>query len=53
MQKLNIRYTLATNGGAIYFIDMKTDKEKKIDKFPASDELYNNIFTTQNEWHEI
>jgi type I restriction enzyme R subunit len=51
-QKLNIRYALATNGREIYFIDMETGKEKKIDKFPAPDELYNNIFATQNEWRD-
>ncbi|MDR0800821.1 MAG: DEAD/DEAH box helicase family protein [Endomicrobium sp.] len=49
-QKLNIRYALATNGAEIYFIDMKTGEEKSIDKFPSPDELYNNIFTRQNEW---
>ncbi len=25
---------------------------KKIDKFPALDGLYNNIFATQNEWRD-
>nr|BAV59388.1 type I restriction enzyme [Candidatus Endomicrobium trichonymphae] len=51
-QKLNIRYALATNGREIYFIDMETGKEKKVDKFPAPDELYNNVFATQNEWRD-
>ncbi|MDR0820762.1 MAG: DEAD/DEAH box helicase family protein [Endomicrobium sp.] len=51
-QKLNIRYALAANGREIYFIDMETGKEKKINKFPAPDELYNNIFAAQNEWRD-
>ena len=51
-KKLNIRYALASNGREIYFIDMETGEEKKIDKFPSPYELYNNIFTRQNEWRD-
>jgi type I restriction enzyme R subunit len=51
-KKLNIRYALASNGREIYFIDTETGEEKKIDKFPSPDELYNNIFAERNEWRD-
>ncbi|MCA6071073.1 MAG: DEAD/DEAH box helicase family protein [Endomicrobium sp.] len=51
-KKLNIRYALASNGMEIYYIDTETGEEKKIDKFPSPDELYNNIFAKRNEWRD-
>lgn len=49
-EKLKIEYTFATNGKRIYQICMKTGEEKYVDKFPTPEELWNDIYTDQNEW---
>ncbi len=49
-QKLSIVYTYSTNGQKIYQINMETGKEQYIEKFPTPDELWNAIFSDQNEW---
>jgi type I restriction enzyme, R subunit len=51
-QKLQIAYTYATNGKEIYEISMDNGKEGNIAKFPAPDELWNKIYSDQNEWKE-
>ena len=37
-KKLAVRFTYATNGLAIYGIDMQTGKEGGVDRFPTPDE---------------
>lgn len=51
-QKLAIRFTYATNGQAIYRIDMVTAAEGDVVQFPSPDELWNLTFAVQNEWRE-
>lgn len=51
-EKLKIEHTYATNGKEIYQISMKTGKEDYVDKFPTPEELWNIVFSDQNEWKE-
>lgn len=61
-QMLQIRYTYATNGDRIYFIDMGVkdahgnyvvpSTEKFIDKFPSPQELWQMSFPEDNEWRD-
>lgn len=43
-ERLNIRYTFATNGLQIYQMDMEHAKEGDVDNFPSPDELWNMCF---------
>lgn len=49
-QKLSIRYTYATNGQAIYSIDMETGEEADVSEYPSPDTLWNLTFAQQNAW---
>ena len=59
---LKIRYTYATNGDEIYFIDMGVkdaqgnyiipSKEGPVDKFPSPQELWAMTFTEVNPWRD-
>jgi len=51
-EKLHIDYTYSTNGKEIYQMSMKTGKEGYVDKFPTPEELWNKVFSDQNEWKE-
>ena len=51
-EKLDIRYTYATNGHEIYEIDMKTGEEKMVDTFPTPDELRARLDESYDEWQE-
>ena len=61
-EMLQIRYTYATNGDSIYFIDMGVkdahgnyvvpSTEKFIDKFPSPQELWQMTFPEDNEWRD-
>ncbi len=51
-EKLKIEHTYSTNGKEIYQISMKTGKEEYVDKFPAPEELWNIVYSDQNEWKE-
>ena len=61
-EMLQIRYTYATNGDKIYFIDMGVkdahgnysvpSTEKFIDKFPSPQELWQMTFPEDNEWRD-
>ncbi|MES2886138.1 MAG: DEAD/DEAH box helicase family protein [Pseudomonadota bacterium] len=50
--KLALRYTYATNGQAIYGIDMQTGSEGDVTRYPTPDELWNLTFAEQNEWRD-
>lgn len=43
-ERLNIRYTFATNGLQIYQMDMEHAQEGDVDNFPSPDELWNMCF---------
>jgi type I restriction enzyme R subunit len=51
-QKLQIQFTYSTNGKEIYQVDMKTGKEGDINRFPTPNELWDQVFSDQNEWAE-
>ena len=48
--KLQLEFAYATNGKEIYEICMKTGKEGLVDNFPAPAELWDRIYSDQNEW---
>ena len=43
-ERLNIRYTYATNGLKIYGIDMDEGTEGDVDRYPTPDELWEMTF---------
>ena len=49
-EKLKIEHTYSSNGNEIYQISMKSGKEGYIDSFPGPEELWNRVFSDQNEW---
>ena len=51
-EKLKIEHTYATNGKKIYQISMKSGKEEYVDAFPTPEELWNRVYSDQNEWKE-
>lgn len=46
---LNVRFTFATNGKAIYQIDMQNGAEQEIDRYPTPEELWNMTYATNND----
>ncbi len=50
--KLSLAYTYSSNGKEIYQINMKTGKEGVVASYPSPDELWNMIFSSQNEWRD-
>lgn len=51
-QKLAIRFTYATNGHAIYGIDMATGTEGDVPAFPTPQELWELTFAASNAWRD-
>lgn len=50
--KLAVRHTYATNGQAIYGIDMATGAEADVASYPSPDELWNLTFAEANTWRD-
>jgi type I restriction enzyme, R subunit len=50
--KLAVRHTYATNGQAIYGIDMATGAEGEVAAFPSPEELWNLTFAELNAWRD-
>ena len=50
--KLAVRYTYATNGQAIYGIDMVTSAEGDVASYPSPEELWNLTFDEANAWRD-
>lgn len=50
--KLTVRYTYATNGQAIYGIDMATGAEGEVTSYPSPDELWQQTFAEANAWRD-
>jgi type I restriction enzyme R subunit len=50
--KLAVRYTYATNGQAIYGIDMATGAEGDLTSYPSPEELWNLTFAEANAWRD-
>ena len=51
--RLNIRYTYATNGLQIYGVDMDEAIEGDVSKFPSPDELWEMTFPTPKEEYKV
>jgi len=51
-EKLHLDYTFACNGKEIYQINMKSGSEGLIVSFPTPDELWNSVFSDQNDWRD-
>jgi type I restriction enzyme R subunit len=51
-RKLGIRFTYATNGQAVYEIDMAEGTEGDVAAFPTPDELWDRTFAAQNAWRD-
>ena len=50
--KLAVRFAYATNGQAIYGIDMKTGAEGDLAQYPSPDDLWNQTFAEANLWRD-
>jgi type I restriction enzyme, R subunit len=50
--KMTIRFTYATNGQAIYGIDMVAGTESEVPNYPSPEELWNATFAKQNDWRD-
>ena len=50
--KMQIRFTYATNGQGIYGIDMANGTESDVPSYPTPDELWNLTFAEQNAWRD-
>lgn len=50
--KLAVRHTYATNGQAIYGIDMQTGVEGDVAAYPSPDELWSLTFPAANAWRD-
>lgn len=51
-QKLHLDYAYATNGKEVYQMCMKNGAEGLVAGFPSPDELWNSVFSAQNEWRD-
>jgi len=51
-EKLKLDYTYSTNGKEIYQICMKTGEEKLVDNYLSPDELWNEVYSDQNQWRD-
>ena len=50
--KLAVRFTYATNGQAIYGMDMQTGVEGDVVTFPSPEQLWNQTFAEVNAWRD-
>jgi type I restriction enzyme R subunit len=50
--KLSLRFSFATNGRAIYSVDMKSGREQEVPAFPKPDELWQQTFGKQDFWRD-
>ena len=51
-EKLQIRFTYATNGHTIYQIDMQTGQEGEVTTFPTPQELWARTFEKEDAWRD-
>jgi len=50
--RLQVRYTYATNGQKIYQIDRQTGKEQDIESYPTPQQLWEMTFSEENQWRD-
>jgi type I restriction enzyme, R subunit len=48
--KLTTQFAYATNGVAIYRVDMETGAESDVDRYPTPEELWQETFAVENDW---
>ncbi len=51
-EKLRTRFTYASNGDAIYQVDMQSGAEGPVEHFPSPDDLWALTFQTPDPWRE-
>ena len=51
-KRLRIRFTFATNGEAIYRIDMESGAEGPVERFPTPEELWALTFSRPDPWRD-
>ncbi|WXT99422.1 MAG: hypothetical protein Ctma_0119 [Catillopecten margaritatus gill symbiont] len=51
-QKLGLDYTYSTNGKVIYQVCLKTGEEKTVADFLTPNELWDAVYSDQNQWRE-
>lgn len=51
-ERLQTRFAYATNGKAIYRIEMATGKEGPVDRWPTPQELWDATFANANAWRD-
>ncbi|MBA2383026.1 MAG: DEAD/DEAH box helicase family protein [Chloroflexi bacterium] len=51
-KKLSVRFAYATNGQAIYGIDMALGSEADVATYPTPDELWDRTYAEENEWRD-
>jgi type I restriction enzyme R subunit len=51
-EKLQARFAFSTNGRKIYRVDMETGQEGYVERYPAPDELWAEVFKTPNDWRD-
>ncbi|WP_428629951.1 EcoAI/FtnUII family type I restriction enzme subunit R [Sphingopyxis sp.] len=51
-ERLQTRFAYATNGAAIYRIDMATGREGLVDLWPTPQELWDATFSEANDWRD-
>ncbi len=51
-KKLAVRFTYATNGQAIYGVDMTTGDEGDVARYPTPEELWAKTFAESNAWRD-
>jgi type I restriction enzyme R subunit len=51
-QKMNVRFSYATNGKGIYEIDMGTGVERDVPEYPTPQELWDRTFVVPNAWRD-
>lgn len=51
-RKLAVRFTYATNGQAIYGVDMATGEEGDVAVYPSPEELWTKTFAESNAWRD-
>lgn len=51
-ERLNVRFTYATNGRKIWRIDMETGEEGPVDRYPTPDELWQACYSQPNNWRD-
>lgn len=51
-ERLQTRFAYATNGSAIYRIDMQTGAEAPVDRWPTPQELWDATFAEANAWRD-